>query len=387
MSLPYNISLRPSVAEGNRVHLLVGGEQAFPAMLQAIAQARATILLEMYIFAADGTGKRFLDALVERAKAGVRVRVIIDGVGSLGTPMSFFQPLRDSGGDVAVYHSVAPWRPRWGLWRRDHRKLLVIDGSTAYLGGLNIADDYAPLSWGGGGWHDMYARVEGPAAVLLGNVVESSWARCSGSPPSADDLTLVSASLPSMPLGEGAPGNVAVRVLDSKIGRRFVIRRAYIGAIRRARSTIRITNAYFVPDAGIRWALRRAARRGVLVELLLAGKTDVPATIHATRALYTGMLGAGVRIYEWNERVLHAKVAVIDGSWCSIGSYNLDRRSLLYNQEINIACVDSTLGAKMDAQFARDSARSTFIESAEWAKRPWKQRLLEAFFFRLRRFL
>ncbi|MEE8410123.1 MAG: phospholipase D-like domain-containing protein [Myxococcota bacterium] len=366
------------VADGNSVSLLVDGGEAFPAMLEAIAGAEQTIVLESYTYADDATGRRFLDALIARARQGVTVRVLVDGVGSFGTVIidnDFFAPLLEVGGKLAIYRPPKPWLPRWGFWKRDHRKILVVDDRVAFIGGLNIADEYAPESWDGGAWHDIHARVEGPVARELTKVINRTWTRV--------------ARLPRVPaLGAAVPsGNIAVQVLESRLTRRYSIRRAYLNAIRRARNSIRISNAYFIPDQGVRRGLRNAVKRGVTVQLLLAGQTDLHSVRYASRATYRALMRCGIEIYEWDDRVLHAKCAVIDGCWCSIGSYNLDRRSLLHNLEANIACLDSTLGATMDGQFMRDIAHSQRIDLESWHRRPALEMLLEQLFYRLRYFL
>jgi cardiolipin synthase len=362
------------VAQGNAVALLVDGAGAFPRMLDAIAEASRSIVLESYIYANDATGKRFRDALIERARAGVAVRVLVDGVGSLGIN-HFFAPLVEAGGKLLVYRPPTWWRPPWSFWKRDHRKILVVDDRVGFIGGLNIADNYAPEQEGGGGWHDIHARVEGPAARELTKVVNRTWRRLT-----RDDWN---ARL-------GPPidaGDVPIQVLESRLTRRHTMRRAYLNAIRRARQRICITNAYFVPDQGVRRALRNAASRGVEVQLLLAGRTDIRSVQYASRALYAGLMRIGVQVFEWNDHVLHAKSAVIDGHWCAIGSYNMDRRSLVHNLEANIVCIDTRLGQTMTAQFEHDISHSQAIDLNTWHRRPALEKLLEQLFFKLRYFL
>ena len=362
----------PTIA-GNRAELLVDGAQAYPAMLGAIAAAESSIALESYIFRADATGRRFLEALVERTQAGVQLRVLVDGVGASDTPRTFWEPLIARGAQVEVF------RPLRGLfpfgkaaWIRDHRKLLVIDDRVGFIGGLNIGNDNAPLSWGGQGWHDEHVRIDGPAARGLAMLFNRTWWRIT-----KDDW--------NRRLGPAIPaGDIRMQILEGRLTRRHSVRKSYLHAIRNAQSTIRITNAYCIPDRPVRWALRDARRRGVRVQLLLAGRTDVRAIQLAGRYLYERLLTHGIEIYEWTDRVLHAKTAVIDGRWCSIGSYNLDRRSLLHNLEANIACVDPGLGAALDAQFERDIARSRFIDPKTWHRRPGLQKLLEILFYQFR---
>lgn len=359
------------VIPGNRVTLLVDGAQAYPAMLDAIAGARRRIIMSSYIFGNDAAGARFRDALAERAGAGVDVRLIVDGVGSLTTDDTFLGALLSAGGRVIHYHPPAPWRPRWGFWQRDHRKLLVIDDVIGFVGGINIGLDYAPASWGGAAWHDVHARVDGPAAVALAAMIDRTWRWNTGEA--------------TVPLGHPeAQGEVGVQVLESRFRHRFTIQRAHLHAIKRARRSIRITNAYFVPTAAVQRALRRAARRGVKVELLLAGRSDVKAVQYASRALYRRLMEAGIVIYEWTAAVLHAKCAVIDGCWCSIGSYNFNRRSLVHDLEANMACVDPMLGVQLDAQFEVDLALARHIDPETWHRRPALEKLLEQVCYALR---
>ena len=361
------------VIAGNRTELLVDGSEAYPAMLAALASAERSIVLESYIFRSDRAGRRFLEALIERAAAGVAVRVLVDGVGAGDTPASFWDPLLDRGGRVAVFRPVAGmFRIGPSIWKRDHRKLLVIDDNVAFIGGLNISNEYAPADWGGAAWHDAHARIEGPGARGLALVFNRTWRQVTG-----EDWS-----------GRLSPATIAghtdIQILEGRLTRRHSVRQAYLHAIRNAERTIRITNAYCIPDRPVRRALRGACRRGVRVQLLLAGRTDLRSVQYAGRYLYKSLMALGVEVYEWTERVLHAKTAVIDGRWCSIGSYNLDRRSLLHNLEANIACVDRDLGAALDAQFERDVARSRRIDPETWHRRDPLDKLLEVFFFQLR---
>ncbi|MBC7794353.1 MAG: hypothetical protein H7Z43_11660, partial [Clostridia bacterium] len=245
----------------NSVELLIDGEQTFPAMLGAISKARKSIVFESYIFASDSTGVRFRDALTARAKADVSVRVMIDGMGSAYTDSTFWAPLVEAGGRIEYYQPVLPWRRQWGWWRRDHRKILVVDDVIGFIGGINIANAYAPESWGGHAWHDVHARVEGPVVRELVRLFNRQWRHLTSEQWNA-------AIAPPEPRGD-----ITLQVLESAITRRYSVRKAYLRAIRKARKTIRICNAYFIPDRRFRYALRDAARRGVQVQLLVAGTT------------------------------------------------------------------------------------------------------------------
>jgi cardiolipin synthase len=357
---------------GNRVRLLVDGEAAYPAMLEAIAQARHSIALESYIFAADATGLRFAAALAAAAKRGVAVRLLIDGIGSLGTPTALFAELLAAGGEVAVFSPPFAWPPSVLLWHRDHRKLLVIDQAQGFIGGLNIGDAYAPRSWGGAAWHDTHAQLHGPIAYGLAKLFARTWMQ----------QTKKVWQLPLQPSVHA--GQTFIRLLESRLTQRYSIRRAYLQAIGKAQQRICICNAYCIPDRGILRALRNACGRGVQVQLLLAGSTDVRAVQYASRSLYKEMLTWGVQIYEWQGPVLHAKSAVIDAAWCSLGSYNMDRRSLLHNLEANIACEDAALGTALVKQFAADLQHSGRVELSHWHRRPLLQKFFEKFWYKLR---
>lgn len=362
------------VIPGNRVALLVDGAEAYPAMLDAIATAQHAVILETYTFAPDATGRRFVQALAACARRGVSVRLLVDGFGSSSTPLRFLQPIEDAGGRVCVYHPLRFWRPE-RLTKRDHRKILAVDARVGFIGGLNISDDYAPASWGGQAWHDTQARLEGPAVRALTKMFNKTWRRVTGE----DWNTRLQPSRQC--------GDVPVQILESRITQRHTMRRAYVHAIKRAEKRICIANAYFIPDRGIRRALRNAVRRGVSVQLLLPGYSDVFPVRYASRALYGRLMQAGVEIYEWRHPMLHAKSAVIDGLWCSVGSFNLDRRSLMHNLEANIACVDPKMGAAMEAQFSRDLGFAQRIDPRVWHRRSAWEKLLERVFYSVRHLL
>ena len=366
---------------GNAGNLLVDGVQAFPAMLAAIAGARLTVHLETYILRSDDVGHRFGDALVERARAGVAVRLLYDAIGSLSMDPAYVEDLRSAGVKVIAYNPLKRWRRRFGLarlGRRDHRKVLVVDGEIGFTGGLNLGEEYDDPREGGGGWHDMHVRLEGPIVLDLERSFRKIWIRAGGDP------------FPPVPDPQRAPkrGQALAMVIDNKEMRsRLGIRRAYLHAIGRAVDSILIENAYFIPDIGIRWALRRAVRRGVSVKIVVPSVSDVPAVQWASRYLYRWLLDAGVRIFAFSDRMMHAKTAVIDGIWSTIGSYNLDYRSLFYNLEVVVAIVDRALGERLQQHFHEDLGRSSEIVLAEWKQRPFWEKIVEWIFYRLRKWL
>ncbi len=383
----------------DRVTLLVDGAQAFPSMLAAIAGAQREILLEMYWFQSDAVGRRFAAALGARARAGVRVRIVYDAIGSLGVDTSMFARLRDVGVEVHEYNPVEPWKNRWrigSLNNRDHRKILVVDGLVAFTGGINLGLPWAPESEGGAGWRDDFVRIEGPAAAQLRTVFAEGWVRVGGSacPPLADVLPPSTPSPPdaasSAPLDPTTPAapRQSVRALPSGDRRaRALIRRAYLRQIRGAGQFVYIANSYFIPDRAIRGALIAAARRGVDVRVLVAGDSDVPAVYHASRFLYDRLLREGIAIYEWTRSVFHAKTAVIDGRWSTTGSFNLDHRSWRLNLEINVAIEGAEVADAIRARFLADAAQSTKIELRDFRFRAPAERLLEAFYYLFRKLL
>jgi cardiolipin synthase len=361
---------------GNRLDLLVDGKEVYPAMLKAVSGARKSVNLETYMFASDRTGRAFGAALAERARAGVEVRLIYDSVGSLDLDATFLQWMRNQGVQTLEYRPVVPWRQHWGLSRRDHRKILVVDGQIAFTGGLNITDDHADPSEGGTGWHDTHVRIEGPAAYELERLFRSTWYRETGRWfDSGADL-------------HHAPGSSLVRVVaNHEFLHRHRIHRAYLHAIHRARERICIANAYFIPDHGIRSALYRARRRGVDVRVLVPSISDVPAAAYASRRLFHMHLHAGLRLFAWPGPMMHAKIAVVDGIWGVVGSYNMDHRSMLHNLEANIHVVDRDFSSRLEVSLLRDMEHSREITHDRWVLRPYSERVFEECFHWLRYWL
>lgn len=372
------------MVRGNRVTLLHEASASLPAMLEAIEGARHEVLLEMYWFASDRTGRRFADALSAKARAGVPVCVIYDAVGSIEADESMFASMRAAGCDVRQYNPIAPWRKRFRIGlinNRDHRKILVIDQRLAMTGGLNLGDPWAPEAEGGSGWRDDMICIEGAAALQMREVFLGTWRELGGTPPNE---TLSVEKLEATTPEEGS----AVRVLtgDYRLSR-AAIRRSYLDAIGCAEETIFITNSYFVPDRVIRNALEAASRRGVAVKVLVPGESDVAAVYHAGRRPYERLMRAGIELYEWHGTVLHAKSAVIDRHWCTVGTYNMDYRSWRKNLEVNVTVEDHGIGRAMAERFCADIARSRKLDLHDWRFRPLGNRLAELFFYRFRKLL
>jgi cardiolipin synthase len=355
---------------GNRVSLYHDGGACLAAMLDAITAAQQEILLEMYWFGSDKTGRRFASALAKRARQGVRVCVTYDAVGSWESEAAQFDAMREAGCQVHIYNPP-PWRFQFRHSnRRDHRKLLILDGRVGMTGGVNLADPWAPVADGGGGFRDNLIRIEGPAVADMRAIFATTWPHV----------------LPEQPVVT-ALGNVTVQVIaNDRRKHRRRIERAYVHAIRKARRRVLIENSYFVPNWFVRAALRRAAKRGVSVSIVLPGVSDVPLIKFATRRSYEHLLQAGVKLFEWGQSVLHSKIAVVD-DWCTVGTHNLDYRSWLYNLEVNVSVQDAGIARELSERIEHAIAESTHIDASAWVGRSFLHRWLEDFLYRFRRFL
>jgi cardiolipin synthase A/B len=369
--------------DGNEVRLLRNGEQAYPQMLSAIAAAREQVLLEMYWFGSDSIGRKFAAALVAAAQRGVEVSIIYDAVGSVGASEDMFAELRSAGARVIEFNPIAPWKRRFRLsklTRRDHRKILITDCTTGFTGGINIADFWLPLEEGGAAWRDDMVRIDGPAVADLSDCFALSWKRLRGAP-----LRVV--GFAAAPPTRSATIQ-AVRVLGQQFLRtQRQISRAYLHYVQRAQSRVFIANSYFVPDRRILRALSRAARRGVDVRIIVPGQSDVDIVRHASRAVWGRLLRAGVRVFEWDESVLHAKSAVIDGRWSTTGTFNFDYLSLRLNLEVNVSVLDERFAERLQASFLEDFELCREVRLVDFRFRPLGQRLLELIAYRLRKFL
>jgi cardiolipin synthase len=354
---------------GNKVTLLYDGPQTMTAMFEAIGNARYHIHLETYIFDQDELGIRFAELLIARQRAGVQVSVIYDSVGTLGTPQEFFYKMRDAGVRLVAFNPVNPLKliGPWAPNNRDHRKILIVDGSVAFTGGVNISGAYSTSSLFRSaarrdakvGWRDTHIKIEGPAVAALQTVFLDNWASQHG--PDLPDR----AFFPSLT----EAGNKLVRVLASEPGGDHEIYKAYMLAIQGAQQTVHITSAYFVPDAQILQALMAAARRGVDVKIILPGVTDSGLVFYAAQSFYSEMLASGIKIYQLQIAILHAKTAVVDKVWATVGSTNIDTRSFLHNSEINVVVMGAEFGDAMERAFAEDLRDSVEITADKWRQR------------------
>lgn len=355
------------VCDDDVVQVFVEGDALYDSMLAGIAAARHEIVLEAYIFADDVIGLKLVEALCERARAGVRVRVYLDAFGSLPLANSpLIRVLREAHVHVRWFHGWS-WHTPWRIHRRNHRKLLVIDERCAYLGGFNIHAESSHRTTGRSRWRDTHVRIEGPFATQARDACAAFWHGDMHWEPSqiGPNLLMTNGSYPA----------------------RHHWQVALHTACLQARVRIWATTPYFVPDRRLRTELAAAARRGVDVRILVPRQSDVRLVQWASRAAYRALLHDGVKILEYVPRVLHAKTMVVDDTWCMVGTANLDYRSLNLNYEVTLVSRCTELAALFAAQFRRDASRSEQIDLTRWQRRPGWRRLVEGVAWRIRRWL
>ena len=364
----------------NRTTLFQDGESTYAAMFKAIAASKDHINVETYIIEDDEIGKKFSDALIEKQKQGVDVALIYDSVGSLQTPKEFFQRLRDSGIKTLEFNPVNPLAAKkdWQVNQRDHRKLLIVDGQSVFLGGINISSVYSSGSSGKRAsdakkkdqtpWRDTHLLVEGPVVAEFQKLFMTTWNKQNGE------------ALPDKKYfpPQVQKGKEVVRAIGSSSddggGQMY---NTLLSAIGSAETSVYLTNAYFAPDEKIMISLSDAVSRGVDVKIILPSKTDSSLIFHAGRSFYNDLLKAGVKIYERGDALLHSKTALIDGVWSTVGSTNLDWRSFLHNDEVNAVVLGVAFGAQMNAMFEKDLAASRQITLESWRDRPIVLRVKE----------
>jgi len=357
-----------AMSPGNRVEVLKNGVQIFPAMLAAIRNARKTINLEFYIYWDGEIARSFAEALVERARAGVAVKVILDAVGSATMSGRLIDFLRRNGIDLEWYHPLR-WYTLSRLNHRTHRKLLVVDGTVGFSGGVGIADEWLGDADAHNHWRDTVVRVEGPVVTQMQFAFMDNWVKSRGElltgldyfpavEPRGTQLTQVIKSSPS-------EGSSTVKLL-------------YIVSIVSAKKSIWISNAYFVPDRDTIRALEGAVRRGVDVRVLVPGDhNDMTVVREASRLHYELLLRRGIRIFEYQPTMMHAKTMVVDGIWTTIGSSNFDDRSFRLNDEVNVNIYDEGVASQMEKMFEEDLHRSREITGAKWFRRGLFERVKE----------
>ena len=406
-----SIARTPLVA-GNKVTLLKDGPATHEAQLAAIHHARHSIHLAIYMFTDDELGQRYVKELAARARAGVKVRVVIDGLGGMQAADAIQKELTEAGAELRVFNSVNPLKDvrLWRVTHRNHRKLLVVDGRTAFTGGINITDDYLASPGGGSsgsggssmsgskkdqgakghaGWRDTQVRVEGPAVAQFQQLFFDHWKELGEPVPDGpavmpqlkrqdDQFVRVIADL-----GQDLIDSVTAPVRDAASKEKTdeaPIYATYISAIHAARERVWITQAYFAPNKGFIKELTDAAQRGVDVRVLMPGAGDSKTMVYAAHAWYHRLLKAGLRLYEYKDTtVLHAKTMVIDGVWSTVGSSNLDYRSFIFNDEANAIIIGRDFGRQMEAMYQDDLKSAEEITLESWGKRPYLDRVKETF--------
>lgn len=364
---------------GNKVTLLQDGPATYQAMFSAIGAAKDHVNVESYIIESDEIGQRFADLLLERQAQGIQVNLIYDSVGAFGTEKAYFDRLSEAGVQVLEFNPINPLMVRkpWALNHRDHRKLMIVDGQTVFLGGINISSVYSTGSFfkssnkpldPSKGWRDTHIQIDGPVVGEFQKLFMQTWETQKGDPLAEKNYFPVLKR----------QGKDIVRAIGSTPNDPFsLIYLTLISAIGNAEKQVYLTNAYFVPDPQLIKALLDAAGRGVDVRLILPSHSDSATVFHAGRSYYTELLTGGVKIYERQGAVLHAKTALIDGVWSVVGSSNLDWRSALDNDEINAVILGHEFAQQMQAVFVKDMAASEAIELESWRRRSFMLRLKE----------
>lgn len=382
-ALQRHLAIEQAVAEtplvdGNGTRLLRDGVQSFQAIFHAVRNAKHHINLEYYIFEdVESAGEHLGDLLIAKQQAGVQVNLIYDSVGSINTPAELFDRLRQAGVKVVQFNPLNPLKAKrsYSINDRDHRKILIVDGATGIVGGVNLSKTYQSLPFEGGDgkaeyWRDTDMQIDGPVVAQLQKLFVEQWARQQGPPLDAANF------YPNVP----ARGKEVIRIIGSSphnlVSRYYV---TLISAIRNAEKSIFLSASYFVPTPAEKQALVHAARRGVDVRLLLPDRSDAKPALAIQHSHYSDLLKAGIKIFESHNVILHSKTVVIDGVWSTIGSSNFDHRSVLFNDEVDVVILGSATGSELEHMFQQDVRKARPIDLATWQKRPWWRKLQEAF--------
>lgn len=353
------------------VGVLNDGEQVFAAELRAIREAKRSIHLEVYLFVRGRVAQEMLAALEERARSGVRVRVIVDRYGSLLTPKRYFDALLAAGGEVCWYQPIA-WYTLKRLNNRTHRDVLVVDGEVAFVGGIGVADYWVGPRGRGRPWRDSMIQVSGPLAMGLQSSFAENWLEAAGE-------ILPDAEFEAGPgAGEATPPGPEVALVVNSApseGRSTRARTLFQILVASARESIRIASPYFIPDRRLCAELVEAVRRGVSVTVLVPGRwNNHPLTRLASRRRYGQLLEGGVAIHEYQPAMMHAKILIVDHLWSVVGSTNFDNRSFGLNDEVNVAVLQKALAARLEADFAADLAESAAMTLEQWRRRALAER-------------
>jgi cardiolipin synthase len=362
--------LGPQIVAGNRIENLENGDAIFPAMLDAIRSAKHSITMETFIYWSGQIGRRFADALSERARAGVRTHVLIDWIGSDRMKDDLLERMKKEGVHVEHYRPLR-WYHVSRMNHRTHRKLLIVDGRVGFTGGVGIADPWQGNAQDAEHWRDSHYRIQGPVVAQMQGAFVDNWVKTTG------EVLHGEAYFPPIePLGD-VPAQL---FKSSPTGGADSMQLMYLLSISAAKRSIDIANAYFVPDEAARKALRAALGRGARVRIIVPGRhTDQPLVREASRASWGELLEAGAEIYEFKPTMFHVKAMIVDRQLLSVGSTNFDNRSFRLNDECNLNVYDRTLAERVTDIFEQDLKRARRIDLQAWRDRPWKERMSERF--------
>jgi cardiolipin synthase len=359
------VLLGPPILEGNKVEVLLNGDQIFPAMLDAIRSAEKTITFETYIYWSESIGKEFADALMERARAGVKVHVMLDFMGSVKMDLAQIDAMKEAGVLVQRYHKPVWWKLA-RLNNRTHRKLLVIDGKIGFTGGVGIADQWRGNAQDKDHWRDTHFRIEGPVVGQIQAVFNDNWLKATGTVLDGPDYFPALTPVGDMP---------AQMFSSSPTGGSESMHLMYLMAITAARHTIDLSAAYFVPDDLTIRTLMEAAKRGVRVRILMPGHIiDSDLVKAASRERWGDLLAAGVKLAEYQPTMYHVKALIVDDLLVSVGSTNFDNRSFSINDEANLNVLHAEFARQQTAIFEDDWKRSNPVTKAEFRERPLWER-------------
>ena len=362
------VLLGPALVGGNRLTALQNGDEIFPAMLSAIRGATRTITFETYIYWSGEVGRQFADALIERARAGVRVNVLLDWVGTGKMDNAMLDEMRAAGVEVHKFHPLR-WYNLSRINNRTHRKLLVVDGRVGFTGGVGIADVWKGDAQDPDHWRDSHYRVVGPAVAQMQAAFMDNWMKT---------RSLVLHSEDFFPAQQPAGDSPAQVFISSRDEGAESVRLMYLLSIASATRSIRIAASYFVPDSLVTATLVNAAKRGVRVQLITPGKyIDNAVARRASRSGWGSLLESGVEIYEYQPTMYHCKVMIVDDLWTSVGSTNFDNRSFRLNAEANLNILDSAFAVEQAAVFEDDLTHSTRITHETWKNRPLQEKVME----------
>jgi cardiolipin synthase len=364
----FQATCQATIVPGNRVQVLTNASQFYPAMLDAIRAAQASVNLEAYIFEPGEIADRVIEALVKRARAGVEIRVVLDSIGSSRLSGAPVRRLRSAGCQVNFYQPVSLYRLH-RLNNRTHRELLIVDGAVAFTGGAGIADWWAKRGRRGRPWRDTMTRLEGPIVTALQGVFAENWLECSG------EILIGPRHWPRL---HTADSTEAMLVKSSPSDRATASRVVFQMLIEGAAREIAISTPYFLPDRSLRRALAQAVERGVRVRVLVPGRlADQRLVRLASRRMYHELLDTGIRLFEYRPAMMHAKALMVDRTWAVVGSTNVDNRSFEHNDEVNVAFRDPAITERLLTDFEADVARSDEITSVGWSARPVVEKLIE----------